>query len=140
MALCMKMNKRMQLLENKYTQIQKRTKFLLNERRGMVELLQQNIPTLSVVVLDDDQDLDLSLMADLWSEHTRLRNEKFEEQLKSSIADVEEKYKAELAALQTKVLTLNTPPSGQPTAGSLDGGATEIEALIQRNEVLVEAR
>lgn len=135
MALCMKMNKRMQLLENKYSQVQKRMKFLLSERREMIDLLQQNIPNMSMVMVEDDQDLEISLITDIWREHTRLRNEKYEEQLKSAVASLEEKYKLEISNLQQRRKSVEIHSEEPTTSDSVDADANEIQTLIQRNEV-----
>jgi hypothetical protein len=97
MALLMKMNKRMQVMESKTSLLTKRTKCLLAERRGLLDLLQQNVPSLSVLSAEDDQDVDVQLVTDVWAEHNRGRAERADETLKQALAAVEERCRTEVS-------------------------------------------
>lgn len=91
MALCMKMNKRMQSLESKHSMLYKRSKTLLAERRSLLDLLALHVPGMSVLSAEDSSDVDTQAMADIWSEHNRARQERTEETLRIAVAAAEER-------------------------------------------------
>lgn len=69
MALCMKLNKRMQSLEGRYNELRARKQTLLNERKALIELISSEV-SINVAILDE-QDIPLDEFRDKWSERRR---------------------------------------------------------------------
>ncbi len=74
MALCMKMNKRMQALEGKSAELLKKKSILLDERKYLVDLLSTEMKSNIFVV--DDQDLDVPLVQEKWNDHIQNNRDK----------------------------------------------------------------
>jgi hypothetical protein len=133
-------------MENKAAVLLKRQKSLLAERRGLLDVLQLNIPPMNVLNIEDDQDLELPLISDIWTEFNQMKAEKAEEQLKSQLVSIEEKHKMELSNLimqSTKALNDDTSEATEVadgvstllTSSSITHDANEIIQLKNENEV-----
>lgn len=120
------------MLENKATLQTKRFKTLLAERRSLLDLLHTNIPSLSAINTEDEEDLDVQLIADMWAEHVKLKAEKNEEVRKAHIKAMEARFQLEIDALLAK---LNVAENGDKEA--VDGlGSSDAIPRDQSAEVI----
>ena len=91
MALCMKMNKRMNVLESKSSELLRRNSRLLEERRRLKDLISSTTSTPSLV--NDDENLDLDHLVDGWEKWNKNNRQKIR-QLENKLADLESRCSA----------------------------------------------
>lgn len=108
MALCMKLNKRMQSMETKSKDLLRKQKSLIEERKCLVELISSTV-TISIGV-QDDHDLNIDLIQDSWAQWKELHRESVVK-LEQKVSEVEQtsiksksvleaKYRKEISDLQ----------------------------------------
>ncbi len=86
MNLCMKMNKRMQLMENKITELSEARKTAINDRKQLLDLIK------TAVTLPDDIDakFDVKLISSLWFQASNKMFNKSSNEKLNTVANIDE--------------------------------------------------
>lgn len=152
--LCMKMNKRMQALESKGTEVNKRNKELLEEKKQLLDIIKTYLSV--PLMLGDSEALDMTALKDKVALYS-VQNKDAMKALEDRLAASEREHSKELSALELRMrkeLSLQASKhaaSGggaavmeQESAGSTSQAAVssqddyftaEIDRLMAENEV-----
>ena len=108
MALCMKLNKRMQSMESKGKELFRKKSILVEERKHLVEIIASTV-SISIAV-QEDQDLDIEFVKDSWRQWEEQRRQQVltleqrisevEQESSKAKSILEAKHRKELADLQ----------------------------------------
>ena len=96
--LCMKTNKRLQLVESKLNEVNKKKKTILNDRNALLEIFNNSILANSPI---NENEIDIEFLKESWSNYENSKT-KIITMLEAKVASLEQAHQLELISLEQK--------------------------------------
>lgn len=138
LTLCMKLNKRMQLLEGKNQEITKRFKSVIQERNMLIDLIQVSLS--NPIVVDDKEALNIELLKDSWLHEANHQKNQLQT-LQETIIKQANDHQIEISGLQGRIkqmLNVSMTSSNQLDDSITKSDVVDSEIKFLKEDILMK--
>jgi hypothetical protein len=131
LALCMKMNKRMSVTDQKANELAKRKGILIEERRQLLELIAMAVGVGEVAKVGEEEDLKIATITETWEQWHRANRQRLKT-LENRISELES-ISSSTSSMNVSSSSMPSPTRLMPTSSPLDTLNADTTAISDSN-------